>query len=100
MPIDKVGIIPFDFIQKRLAFETVIFYCEKVLFINAAFGDDGATLTDFAAFIGDLDVAEETVDKLNEVFTAVACNLEQITKAVGLAVQLDERLEESVNLIS
>ena len=61
MPIDKVGIIPFDFIQKRLAFETVIFYCEKVLFINAAFGDDGANLTDFAAFIGDLFLGAHTL---------------------------------------
>ena len=54
MPIDKGGVIPFDFIQKRLAFEAVILYGEKVLFINTAFGYHGTALTDFTAFIGDL----------------------------------------------
>ena len=51
MPIDKGGIDFLYFPKKRVAFETVILYGEKVLLINAAFGDYGTALTDFAAFI-------------------------------------------------
>ena len=54
MPIDKGGIDFLYFPKKRVAFEAVILYGKKVLFINASFGDNGAALTDFAAFIGDL----------------------------------------------
>ena len=54
MPIDKVGIDFLYFPKKKVAFEAVILYGEKVLFINAAFGDHGTALTNFAAFIGDL----------------------------------------------
>ena len=52
MPIDKGGIDFLYFPKKRVAFETVILYGEKVLFINATFRDNGAALTDLAAFIG------------------------------------------------
>jgi len=54
MPIDKGGIDFLYFPKKRVAFEAVILYGEKVLFVYAAFGDNGTALTDFAAFIGDL----------------------------------------------
>lgn len=54
MTIDQGGIDFLYFPKKRLAFEAVIFYGEKVLFINSAFRYHGAALTDFAAFIGDL----------------------------------------------
>ena len=54
MPIDKGGIDFLYFPKKRVAFEAVILYGEKVLFINDAFGDHGTALTDFTAFIDDL----------------------------------------------
>ncbi len=38
----------------RVAFEAVTLCSEKVLFINAAFGDYSTALTDFAVFIGAL----------------------------------------------